>query len=86
MVVHSGRFTVSVSVPKEWRSRVAITWGGSEIVSALRFTGCGESSLVDGWNGYAGGFYLRGPKACVPLVFERGRVTTTLHFGIGKHC
>lgn len=48
MVIHSGRFTVSVSVPKEWRSRVAITWGGSGVVSVLRFRGCGDSALVKG--------------------------------------
>jgi hypothetical protein len=86
MVVHSGRFTVSVSVPQEFRSRIGITWGGTAIVDGLRFSGCGDNSLVKGWNGYAGGFYLRGPTACVPLVVERNGVSETLHFGIGKRC
>lgn len=86
MVIHSGRFAVSVSVPMKWRSRVAITWGGSGIVSTLRFTGCGDSSLLKGWNGYAGGFYLRAPRACAPLDFKRGRDSRTLRFGIGERC
>jgi hypothetical protein len=86
MVIHSGRFVVSVSVPKKWQSRAAITWGGSAIVSTLRFSGCGNSPLVKGWNGYAGGFYLRAPRACIPLVFKRGRGSKTLHFGIGERC
>lgn len=86
MVVHSGRFAVSVLVPKEWRLRVAISWGGSGSVSTLRFSGCGDSPLVKGWNGYAGGFYLRAARACVPLVFKRGRESKTLRFGLGERC
>ena len=86
MVVRGGSFAVSVSVPKQWRSRVAITWGGSGVVSSLRFSGCGGGPLFKGWNGYAGGFYLRVASACVPLVFKRGSETTTRHFGIGERC
>jgi hypothetical protein len=38
------------------------------------------------WSAYAGGFYLRTSGACVPLVFNNGRQTTTVRFGIGAHC
>lgn len=86
MVVRGSSFVVSVSVPQEWRSRVAITWGGSGVVSSLRFSGCGHSAFFRGWNGYAGGFYLRVASACVPLVFTRGRASTTRRFGIGERC
>ena len=87
MGVRSGTFTVTVTVPAPWRTRAAITWGNSQrIVSSVRFNGCGSTALAAEWNGYVGGFYLRASSACVPLVFSRGRRSTTLHFGIGKHC
>ena len=33
---------------------------------------------------YAGGFYLRSPSACLPLVFRVGRRSETVRFGIGQ--
>jgi hypothetical protein len=87
MVVRAGKFTVTVSVPKAWRSRVAITWGNSQgIVNSLQFTGCGTAPLIGNWNAYAGGFYLRAPSACVPLVFSVGGRSATVRFGIGRRC
>jgi hypothetical protein len=87
MVVRAGKFTVTVAVPKAWRSRAAITWGNRlGIVNSLRFSGCGTAPLVSEWNAYAGGFYLRAPSACVPLVFRVGHRSTTVRFGIGRHC
>jgi hypothetical protein len=86
VAVQRGSITVTVRVPPGWRSRVAITWGGLPIVSALRFSGCGLSTSAGAWNAYAGGFYLRASRACVPLTFSsRGR-ENTLWFGLGKHC
>jgi hypothetical protein len=38
------------------------------------------------WNAYAGGFYLRTPTGCVPLVFQAGRQVLTVQFGIGRAC
>ncbi len=52
VAVHSGNFTVTVTVPKAWRSRAGISWGSGAIVSSLRFSGCPTASLVSGWNGY----------------------------------
>jgi hypothetical protein len=87
MFVRQGNFTVTVSVPTAWRSRAAITWGNSQrIVSALQFRGCETGGSTPYWNGYAGGFYLRASAACVPLMFNNGRQTTTVRFGIGTHC
>ncbi len=87
MFVRTGKFTVAVSVPKAWRSRAGITWGNSQrIVSALQFRGCGTGASTPYWNAYAGGFYLRSPSACVPLVFNDGRRTKIVRFGIGRPC
>jgi hypothetical protein len=85
LVIHASRTVVSVSIPKAWRRRAAITWGNTTgIVSSLRFAPC--PSPVGIWNAYAGGFYLRSSRACVPL-----RVTVTprskvVRFGIGRSC
>ena len=38
------------------------------------------------WNAYAGGFYLRTPSACVPLVFRVGKRSATVWFGLGQAC
>jgi hypothetical protein len=89
MGVSSGRLPVTVSVPRTWRTRVAITWGNSGpgtvgVVGALRFAACPSSPVT--WHGYAGGFYLRSPTACAPLVFTVGNRSTTLRFGIGQRC
>ncbi len=54
MVVRAGNFTVTVSVPKAWRSRAAITWGNNDlpIVSSLKFTGCGNGPPTNEWNAW----------------------------------
>jgi hypothetical protein len=87
MGVRAGKFTITVSVPTAWRSRVAITWGHSQrTLASLKFNGCASAPLASEWNGYVGGFYLRAPSACVPLVFNNGHRSTTVRFGIGRHC
>ncbi len=84
--VRLGRFTVTVTVTKAWRSRAGISWGNGAIVSSLRFSGCVGAPLVFAWNAYVGGFYLRGPAACVPLVVSSAGRSATLRFGIGRRC
>ena len=84
LVVRAGSAPVSVSVPKQWRSRVAITWGNTGIVNSLRIAGCG--SPTNAWNAYAGGFYLRSRSACVPLIFGVRQRTVTVRFGLGRAC
>jgi hypothetical protein len=37
-------------------------------------------------NAYAGGFYLRAPSACLPLIFTVDGRSTSVRFGIGKRC
>lgn len=87
MGVRAGKFMVTVTVPTEWQTRAAITWGNSQrIVSSLRFNGCGSTPASTKWNGYVGGFYLRIPTACVPLTFSLGQRSTTVRFGIGQLC
>ena len=85
LVVRAGRGPVTVSVPPAWRKRAAITWGGNTgTVNSLRITRCGSDPSRG--NAYAGGFYLRSPSACLPLVFRVGSHTRTVRFGLGRRC
>ena len=85
LVVRATRLAVTVTVPERWRTRAAISWGGSGgPVSSLRFEGCGGPPDVG--HAYAGGFYLRSPSACVPLVFAVGRRSATVRFGLDQRC
>lgn len=85
MVIRSGT-SVGVAVPPAWRRRVGIVWGngGHGVFSSIRFTACGSER--DEGKAYAGGFYLRRPSGCVPLVFRVGSRTQTVRFGIGRRC
>jgi hypothetical protein len=85
LVVRAGRGPVTVSVPRAWRRRAAITWGGNTgIVNSLRIARCGSDASRG--NAYAGGFYLRSRSACLPLVFRAGSHSTTIRFGLGRRC
>jgi hypothetical protein len=84
LVVHANAGPVTVGVPAAWRRRVAIEWGDSGIVSALRFARCPRSLNV--WNAWAGGFHLLARSACVPLVFSVGPRSATVRFGLGRRC
>ena len=85
LVVRAGSESVTVSVPRAWRSRVAISWGNNTgIVHTLRIAGCGSDTSMG--NAYAGGFYLRSSFACVPLIFGVGRRRATVRFGVGRAC
>lgn len=85
LVVRATRQVVTVTVPGRWRTRAAIIWGNSGgAVSAVRFEGC--SGPPDVGHAYAGGFFLRSPTACVPLVFAVGRRSVTVRFGLDLRC
>jgi hypothetical protein len=86
LVVRANAPPVDVRVPRTWRSRAAITWGDSAIVSTLRIAPCAAFLPPKVWNAYAGGFYLRSRSACVPLVFRVGRREQTVRFGLGRRC
>ena len=87
LVVRAGSPQITVTVPRGWRSRAAITWGngsaGHDSVS-LAIASCDGPASVG--HAYAGGFYLRSASACVPIVFQVGRRTATVRFGIGRRC
>jgi hypothetical protein len=87
MAIRAG-VSATVSVPPEWRSRVAITWGSlTPIVSTLRFASCASlGGTKRPWNSYPGGFYTDTPTACVPLTITVGRRSKTIRFGIGRSC
>jgi hypothetical protein len=83
--IHPTHKTVTVAVPTAWRSRVAIIWGNaSPPVSTLKFQPCPYGDL--GWNGYAGGFFLRKRRECVPLRFTVGSHSRTVRFGFDVAC
>lgn len=85
LVVRAIRGSVTVTVPKGWRRRAAITWGNSGgPISSLRIEGCGAAAGIG--HAYAGGFYLRSLSACVPLIFSVGKRTATVRFGLGQSC
>jgi len=84
LVVRASGQAVTVSVPRAWRARVAITWGNTGIVHSLRIAGCGHDPSQG--NAYAGGLYLRSTSACVPLVFSVGTRSSTVRFGVGRRC
>ena len=82
LYVRAARIAVHLTVPRAWRSRMAITWS-SPPVTALRVAGCPSPPKI--WNGYAGGFYVHEP-ACVPLIVRVGDRSTVIRFGIGRRC
>ena len=89
--IWTGHQAVTITVPKAWRNRAAITWGENVgIVSTLRLpgtllsSGCTAGPLT--WNGYAGGFYLRSRSACVPLRLGVGRRSAVVRVGVGRRC
>lgn len=85
LVVRAGSRTVTITVPEQWRTRAAITWGNSGApTSSLRIEGC--PGPADRGHAYAGGFLLRAPSACVPLTFKVGGRSATVRFGVGKRC
>ena len=85
LVIRAGSEETTVSVARRWRKRVAIGWGNRDgAYSRLRFSACPgaeEKGLA-----YAGGFQLRIPAACVPLVFTVGDRSATVRFGLGRRC
>lgn len=83
--IRSSTKPVVVTVPKAWRTRLRIGWGNpAPEATAVTFAPC--PSPLSTWNGYAGGFFLHGRAACVPLVFTVGGRHATLRFGLGHHC
>jgi hypothetical protein len=86
LVVRGNSPVVTVSVPSGWRRRAAIGWGGAHAVSSLRIASCPATGAIEGWNPYAGGFYLRARSACVPLTFTVADRSATVRFGVGKRC
>ena len=84
LVVRASDTPVTVSVPRAWRTRAAITWGDSGTVAALALAPCPSSPSL--WNAYAGGFLLRSRAACVPLTFSVAGRSRTVRFGLGRAC
>ncbi len=88
MVVRGGAGPpVVVSVPRAWRTRVAITWGNAQhdrVLHTLRFPRCADDPTRG--HAYAGGFSLRKPSGCVPLRYTVGGRSRLVWFGIVRRC
>ena len=82
--IEAGTPMVRISVPEAYRKSVAIEWGLLGPVSAQRFAPCAPPPTY--WNGYVGGIFLKRRSACIPLKIQIGNETTTIRFGIGRHC
>jgi hypothetical protein len=82
--IQAGNRPVRISVPKAWRRRVGIGWGGAGPYSALRFEACSPPPTF--WNVYTGGFSLRDRSVCVPLLIQVGNQSRTVRFGVGRRC
>jgi hypothetical protein len=86
-LVVTGRDAITVSVPKKWRNRLAITWGARpDFYNSLRMAGCPPTQGLRRGRAYAGGFFLKSRSACVPLVFRVQRRSATVQFGLGRAC
>ena len=78
--------TVTVSVPKNWRSRVAVGWGNRTIIlPSIRFSSCTDATSPS-WSTYAGGLYLAKRVRCVPLAVSDGRRTATVRIAVDGTC
>jgi hypothetical protein len=85
LLVHTGRGPVDVTVPAGARGRAAVGWGDAvrRPGHALRILPCRGT----GWNVYAGGFFLKARRGCVPVTFRVGDRRTTVTFGLReKRC
>lgn len=79
---------VEITLARSWTTKARLTWGnGRPRGTTIVFSRC-EFSASRGqtWLAYAGGFYLNGPRACVPLRVRVGSVTASVTVGIGRRC
>jgi hypothetical protein len=82
--VRRGGAGALLEVPRAWRDRVRITWGGVGPAVAVRFPGC---TTGPAWTTYAGGFLFRNERGgCVPLRITVGSKMTIVRFAAGRRC
>jgi hypothetical protein len=80
-----GGLPVSISVPPAWENRVALFGpsNGFGQVTELLIPSCPPRGV---WNTFVSGFFMQTPAECVPLNIQVGRQTTTVWFGLDRHC
>lgn len=81
---------VEISLAPSWTAKARLTWGnGRPRGTTIVFSRCGPKFFHprgQPWLGYAGGFYINSPKACVPLRVRVGSATASVTVGIGRRC
>ena len=85
LAIRAGTTAVTVSIPKGWRDRLALSWGGARPASTIRFAPCAAAAGRT-WNGFSGGIHLGTRGACVPLLVSVGGMSTTARLGVGRTC
>lgn len=85
LVTESGK-SVTIAVPNAWRTRLAISWGNNvhRVFHTIRIRAC--KGPANQGHAFAGGFYLRDPSACAPLVFVVGNRRQKVWFRLGQSC
>lgn len=72
-------------VPRNWRERLSIAWGGARRTLRLRVDlECGDAP-DDTWVGYPGGYWIDEP-ACAPLIVKTEGSARRVRLGIGAPC
>lgn len=85
--VRAGRTTISLIVPRRWRTRLAVGWGengGPQQASQVRLAGC-NLEVGRQWLSYPGGYFLRRP-ACAPLLVRVGTRSARIRLSLGRPC
>jgi hypothetical protein len=87
LLVHAGH-EGDLTVPKNWATRVSITWGNHapQWTTGLHIPACPAPPGASGqWLAFPGGFSLD-KAACVPLQVRVAQQTTTVHIPVGVPC
>lgn len=89
MAVLAGRGRpVEISLAPSWTRKARLTWGNARRRgTTIVFSRCDfPQARGQTWLAYAGGFYINGPGACVPLRIRVGSAMASVTVGIGRRC
>jgi hypothetical protein len=82
-LVRGGSPLVTISVPRAYESRAALDLEINGVGTTFHVKACPNPR---DWSVDAGGFYLKAPAACIPLLVQAGARSATVWFGLGENC